>query len=242
MSYRTLLGIIAIIIFVGASDLFAQKIEGFKSYQLLVRCKNWTHPIATFWYNVPDDGNLGRPLMGLHTECAGDCEQGHVTLTDALAKLPDNAAAALRAKVAEYEASRELTSLKPSTDNCTRCRELACNCGYGSDQGFVYYAGPGVARTEPFSNAPAAAVLAVGGRYVYRGMTRTISGQQWFRIEVPGLGSDPELGKRTAWVPGNALTCIRPTAPIPGRPDRIKDSGIHLPSVGPGSGGMAARG
>lgn len=110
------------------------------------------------------------------------------------------------------------------------CEDISCYCGYGPDKGFVYYSGSpgGEARSEPFANAPVVATLNRGGRYVYRGTTRTVSGETWFLIEPPGLAPDPELGPRTAWVPGRALSCRRPTAPPPPRPTKIVDTGIGV--------------
>jgi hypothetical protein len=116
---------------------FAQ-IDGFKSYRLLVFCGGSSRPTADFWYNVPDDGNQGRPLMGLHTACAGNCDGGHVPLNDALGQLPAAVGRALRAKVDEYQANAaggtgtRLTCLGPQlkceAPNVRYEGEITCDC------------------------------------------------------------------------------------------------------------------
>jgi len=82
--------------------------EGFKSYQLLVFCENSSLAAATFWHEVTEGGTVGRPLMGLKTVCAGKkCSGGHVTLTAALAGLPADVSASLRAQVEKHRFAGE---------------------------------------------------------------------------------------------------------------------------------------
>ena len=98
------IGIIGITLFAGVSELSAQKkVDGFKSYQLLVFCGESGNATATFWYNVPDDRNTGRPLMGLHSRCAGNCRGKTVSFEDALAGLPEGVSTAFKANLQEHE-------------------------------------------------------------------------------------------------------------------------------------------
>ncbi len=65
----------------------------FKSYQLIVYCDNPEVASATFWHDVEETS------MGLKSICAGKCEGRMVPLEDALAGLPAEASAALKAMV-----------------------------------------------------------------------------------------------------------------------------------------------
>lgn len=144
-----------------SQPMFAQ-IDGFKSYQLRVFCGDTKHATAEFWYNVPDDGNKGRPLMGLHTACAGNCEGGHVPLADALAQFPAGVSGALKAKVDVYQASAAagngtlLTCLGPRL----KCEppsvrfegEVTCDCnGDGRNENIRSFEACGPAGSWPSS-------------------------------------------------------------------------------------------
>jgi hypothetical protein len=81
----------------------AAQVGGFKSYQLLVFCGSSGLASASFWHNVPDDGNVGRPLMGLHSICVGNCGGKTVSFEEALAGLPAGVSAAFKAELQNHE-------------------------------------------------------------------------------------------------------------------------------------------
>jgi|GEM_PF-1532367 len=96
--------VVGAIFFAGVPELSAQKLEGFKSYQLLVFCESTSLVTAVYWYNVPGNGPPGRPYMGLYTACAGKCRGVDVSIAEALADLPAGAKSAIEAMVAADEA------------------------------------------------------------------------------------------------------------------------------------------
>jgi hypothetical protein len=138
------------------------QVGGFKSYRLLVFCGDTGRPSADFWYNVPDDGNKGRPLMGLHTACAGNCGGSHVPLADALSKLPSPVSRALQAKVDAHQAAAaagtgaRLNCLEPKL----KCEppqvryegHVSCDCnGDGTNESNKSFEACGVATNWPTS-------------------------------------------------------------------------------------------
>ena len=116
-----LVGVIGIVLLAGARELSAQKVDGFKSYQILVFCGNSGLASASFWYNVPDDGNVGRPLMGLHSICVGNCGGKTVSFEEALAGLPAGVSAAFKAKLQEHEVNAAAGKAKSLAGCGSRC-------------------------------------------------------------------------------------------------------------------------
>lgn len=73
--------------------------QNYASYELKVFCGNRPQP-EQFWYNVKGDDNS----MGVSpARCAGNCGGRMVTLTEALAGLPEKVKTGLTSKVEEYE-------------------------------------------------------------------------------------------------------------------------------------------
>ncbi|RPH75855.1 MAG: hypothetical protein EHM80_15620 [Nitrospiraceae bacterium] len=68
----------------------------YRSYQLKVYCENSQVASATFWHDVGTS-------MGLKQICAGNCPRGTVPLAEALAGLPAEVSAALKAKVDKHQ-------------------------------------------------------------------------------------------------------------------------------------------
>jgi hypothetical protein len=93
----------------------------YRSYQLKVYCENSQVASATFWHDVGTS-------MGLKQICAGKCPRGTVPLAEALAGLPAEVSAALKAKVDKHQENaaagkgRPLACLrdgkKPPDDKC----------------------------------------------------------------------------------------------------------------------------
>src|SRR5687767_7240760 len=81
------------ILFAGQPQRSSAQNAPFKSYQLLVFCGNPQVASATFWHDVKETS------MGLKSICAGNCPKGKVPLEEALAGLPAEVTAALKAKV-----------------------------------------------------------------------------------------------------------------------------------------------
>lgn len=237
ISTSVLVMMIGAIFFAGVPELSAQKVDGFVLYEFYVYCGDSGLPSAPgFTYEATEGGTEGRPLMGTHTFCVGNCggDTGPVRLSDELAKLPAHAATGLQAMVDEYQANataeKRLTCVgegkKPPEDKKPDCRDIPCYCGWGPDKGFVFYNGPGGAHSEPSNNAPVVGKLPRGGRFVYHATTRSLTGDLWFGVAPPGIqgGGDPELQEpRIVWVPASALSCKRPTIPLQPRPSRMPD-------------------
>jgi hypothetical protein len=107
---RLLISTSALVIMIEAA-FFAGKLElssaqdgGFKMYQLLVFCGNSGLASAIFGHTVTEGGTVGRPLMGTKSICVGNCGGGGtVSLEDALAGLPAEVSAALKAKVDKHQ-------------------------------------------------------------------------------------------------------------------------------------------
>ncbi len=85
--------VIGAIIIVGTPHPSSAQNAPYKSYQLIVYCENPEVASATFWHDVKE------PSMGLKSICAGKCKGGTVPLEDALAGLPAEVSAALKAMV-----------------------------------------------------------------------------------------------------------------------------------------------
>lgn len=115
------IGLSGIILFAGVRELSAQKVDGFKSYQLIVYCGNSGLPSATFWYNVPEDGPPGRPFMGLHTVCAGKCRGGVVPFDEALANLPDGVTAFFKSELQKHEVKAAAGKAKSLASCGSKC-------------------------------------------------------------------------------------------------------------------------
>lgn len=119
LSYTTVLVMLIVAIFlVGmASPAYAQK-EGFRTYKLVVYCGNSGVASVIFSHEVTEGGTAGRPLMGTHVENVGNCPSCKgvpVPLVDALAKLPVEVSAALKAMVDKHQADAAAGKNRPLT-------------------------------------------------------------------------------------------------------------------------------
>ena len=127
--------------------------------------------------------------------------------------------------------------MQPPEDKKPDCRNIACYCGSGPDKGFVFYNGPGGPHSEPSNNAPVVGQLPRGGRLVYHATTRSLTGDLWFGVAPPGIqgGGDPELREpRIVWVPASALSCKRPSMPLPPKPSGTPDPNTRDKLAKPG--------
>jgi hypothetical protein len=116
-------------------ELSSAQDGGFRTYKLVVYCGNSGVATVIFGHEVTTGGTQGRPLMGTHSICAGDypgCGTGGtVSLEAALAGLPAQVSAALKAKVDKHQENaaagkgRPLTCLRddkkpPSKKKCEK--------------------------------------------------------------------------------------------------------------------------
>jgi hypothetical protein len=108
------------------------------------------------------------------------------------------------------------------------------------DKGFIFTSGSGNIYSEPFSNSSRVATAPRGGRLVYTRTTKTISGQTWYYVGVPGAAGVE--GPVMAWIPGSEISCTRPQAPPTPRPTHVTPSNIPLSPSGGGLYGAGARG
>ena len=109
---------------------------------------------------------------------------------------------------------------------------LRGNDCFSPDKGFVYYTGPDGAHSDPASNSPVVAKPPVGGRLMFTGKTRGLSGETWFQVGKPGSPTWPQVERpATAWVPASAVSCVRPTVPVarPGPPKWVPPLAIVNP-------------
>ena len=97
ISTSALVIMVGAIFFAGKPELSSAQNAPFKSYQLRVFCGNSAIPTEAFWHDVGEDS------MGVNVRCAGNCPGGKVPLADALAGLPAEVSAALKAKVEKHQ-------------------------------------------------------------------------------------------------------------------------------------------
>jgi hypothetical protein len=138
ISNAVLIMIIGAIFFAGKSQLSSAQNAEFKTYQLAVYCGNSGVATVIFGHKVTSGGTVGRPLMGNKAICAGNCRKGAVTIAvtiaDALAGLPAEVSAALKAKVAQHQENaaagkgRPIACLGKGTDCEKYTGEITCDC------------------------------------------------------------------------------------------------------------------
>jgi hypothetical protein len=92
-------------------------------------------------------------------------------------------------------------------------------------KGFIYSSGKGGIDPDPLSSSPIANAL-IGDRLMYT-QTKTIDGQTWYYVSVPGT---PAMG----WIRGSDVSCIRPTVPPPPRPTNDDKAGPPMEKLAPG--------
>ncbi len=222
ISKSVLFIIIGAIFFVGMPEPAAAQNEGFKIYQLIVHCKDPQLPAAIFGHQVTDEGTVGRPSMGTLSICVGNCPGLMLSLETALAGLPADVSAALKAKVERYPAAEadwfktclgvkippacpeKFLSPKgrsPDKGNC---------CDSMPEKGGLFVMGKtlpaGKYYTEPSTGSTVVGTQPNGTRVVYN-QTRRINGQTWYYVHPPG--------RPAGWMPGSELRCLRPGTPMP---------------------------
>lgn len=196
--------------------------DGFEIYDLYMHCGSPQLPAAMFGHRVTTGGTEGRPVMGTYTMCVGNCPQGDVTLDAALAGLPADVSAALKAKMEKHPAAGAgwfITCLgyrkkiecpeiflspkgrSPDKGNC---------CDKMPEKGGLFVMGKtghfGKSYTEPSTSSQVTGTFPNGTRVVYNQTTR-INGHTWYYVHPPG--------RPAGWMPGSELMCLRPGTPIP---------------------------
>lgn len=160
---RPLISTSVLVIMIGAiffagkpQPLYAQNAP-FKSYQLRVFCENAQVATATFWYDVKEQS------MGLKSICAGNCPEGTVTIADALAGLPPEVSAALKAMVEKHQENaaagkgQSLACLRdgkepPPEDKNPKCE--AAKCEPPKEGGPKFKSSVSGYNFYPFENSP----------------------------------------------------------------------------------------
>lgn len=221
ISTSVLVMMIGAIFFVEPQLSSAQN-DGFEIYDLLIFCGDSGLPSAIFGHHVTEGGTVGRPLMGTKTMCVGNCPQGDVTLDAALAGLPAEVSAALRAKVEKHPAAGAgwfITCLgyrkkiecpeiflspkgrSPDKGNC---------CDNMPEKGGLFASsttGPVVITySEPSTGSRVVGNQPNGTHVVYNQTTR-INGHTWYYVHPPG--------RPAGWIRGSDLMCLRPGTPMP---------------------------
>ncbi len=90
--------------------------------------------------------------------------------------------------------------------------------------GFVFVkpaSGKAVLREGPSATAKVVGEPPAGARLVYRKVSEAAGKATWFRVEPPG--------GTPGWIAAQDTSATRPTAPPPGRPVKIVDSGLGNP-------------
>ena len=98
----------------------------------------------------------------------------------------------------------------------------AIDCCERITAGFIYVKASGAAlRDAPDESGAVVAKPPVGARLVYRKQMETTAGPQWYFVEPPG--------QKAGWIAISETSPTRPTAPPPGRPMNLVDSGLGAP-------------
>lgn len=222
ISPTVLFTIIGVVFFVAKPEPVVAQNEGFKIYQLIMHCGSPQLPAAIFGHQVADDGTVGRPSMGTYSTCVGNCPGRSVSLEDALAGLPADVSAALKAKVEKHPAaeadwfiaclgrrkkiecpeiflSREGRS--PAKGNC---------CDKVPEKGGLFAAGTtapvAIIYSETSTDSRKLGTQANGTRVVYS-QTSRVNGETWYFVRPPG--------RPAGWIQGSDLMCLRPGTPTP---------------------------
>jgi hypothetical protein len=124
------------------------------------------------------------------------------------------------------------------TTTYTMTIKESCKDENAPARGFVFYRGGGGIHSEPSRSTPVIERPLVGIRMVYEERVTMVGGDVWYRVQVPGMPSWPQVEiTPTGWVPASEVGCTRPTRPLPAPPKRVAPSGVPLaPSISPGSG------
>lgn len=133
---------IAVSFLTSATELSAQKMEGFVLYQMNIFCGNSTTP-KIFTYKNTVGGTPGRPLMGTHSFCVGKCEGRTVRLADALGTLPSHVADVFRWEINKHEAQAACGKVT-SIAECIEAPKPKFSTAGGDLFGFPWQNGPDV--------------------------------------------------------------------------------------------------
>jgi hypothetical protein len=98
------------------------------------------------------------------------------------------------------------------------------------DKGFVYknQRGDGTVHADPSADSEVVGTPPNGSRLMYDQVSES-GGRRWYHVNPPG--------GRAGWLPASDVSCDRPTAPLPPKPDRVTDCDIPLANPSSAQGG-----
>jgi hypothetical protein len=118
---------------------------------------------------------------------------------------------------------------KRSTDNSGTKDQSPCGPN-PPDKGFVYknQRGNGTVHADPAADSDVVGTPPNGSRLMYDQVSES-GGRRWYHVNPPG--------GRAGWLPASDVSCERPTAPPPPKPDRVMDCDIPLANTSSAQGG-----